>query len=93
MHIEMDEAAKKWIEAKGNHLTVKLLEVNGCCSPDITGITAIPGKPKQKELTHYNELKVDNLSIFVQKMFCKKEKLILKLSGISFLKSVSATLE
>lgn len=94
MHIELDQATKNWIESKGQHLTVKLLEVQGCCSPDINGVTTIPGKPSHKESHRYNEFKVDNLSIHVQKFLCReKEKLILKISGISFLKSVSAKFE
>lgn len=91
MNVEIDAESKKWLESKGNQLTVKTLDVKGCCSPGVQDVTAIPGKPK--DLHQYNELKVDNLSIYVQKMICNKEKLTLKLSGIRFLKSISAKLQ
>lgn len=88
MNIEIDSKSKEWIESKGRHLTVKMLEIQGCCSADVQGMTAIPGKPK--DIHHYHEFQVDTLSIYVQKFLCGKEKLTLKLSGISFLKSISA---
>ncbi len=91
MNIEIDAESKKWIESKGNQLIVKMLDVKGCCSPGVQEVAAIPGKPE--DLHHYNELKVGNLLIYVQNTICKKEKLTLKLSGISFLKSISAKLQ
>jgi hypothetical protein len=91
MHIEMNSESKKWIEAKGRQLTVKILETRGCCAPGVSEIIAVPAKPKISH--HYKEFKVENLSIYVQKMLCNKEKLTLELSGISFLKSISASLE
>jgi hypothetical protein len=91
MNVEMDEESKKWLESKGKQLTVKALDIKGCCSPGVQDVAAVPGKPKN--LNHYNEFKVDNISIYVQKSFCRNEKLTLKLSGIRFLKSISAKLQ
>ena len=61
------------------------------CSRGSRGILAVPGKPKDPE--RYHEFKVENLSIYVQKHIRVKEKLALKLSGFSFLKSISAKLQ
>jgi len=91
MHVELDHDSKKWIEAKGNELTVKMLEVKGCCAPGVQDVVAVPGKPKAIE--QYNEMKVDNLLIYVQKNLCAKEKLTLTMSGTLFLKSISAKLQ
>ncbi len=90
MNVEIDAESKKWIEAKGNQLTVKNLEVNACCGPSVQEVVAVPGKPKT--LTNYNEFIIDNLSIYVQKRISNKTKLNLKLSGFGFLKSISAKL-
>lgn len=87
MIIEIEEQAKKWIEAKGSTLTVKTLEVTGCCSVGIQEMVAVPGKPKS--LDRYSEMKIDNLSIYVQKNMNVKDRLFLKLSGLGFLKSIS----
>lgn len=91
MKIEIDEKSKEWIEAKGNQLTVKNLEVKACCAPGVQDLVAVPGKPKS--LSHYHEYALDNLSIYVQKTITGKEKLTLTLSGFSFLKSISAKLQ
>lgn len=91
MHVEIDTESKKWIESKGSQLTVKILETKTCCAPGVQEVVAVPGKPKTTN--HFTELKVDNLSIYVQKIICNKEKLTLKLTGISFLKSLSAKLQ
>lgn len=88
MIIELDNVSKKWIKSKGSHLTVKIMEVNGCCSPDIHEIVAVPGKPKTSQ--QFKEHIVDNLSIYVQKNIKEQEKIILKLSGFGILKSISA---
>ncbi len=88
MEIEIDGEAKKWIGAKGAQLTVKRLGVDACCAPNVEEVVAVPGKPKSVDF--YNPIKVDNLTIYVQKNLCRKERLILKLSGISFLKTISA---
>lgn len=91
MHVELDAAAKKWIESKGELLTVRTIEVKACCAPGVQELLAVPGKPK--DLERYQEFKVENLSIYVQKQIRAKEKLTLKLSGFSFLKSISAKLQ
>ncbi|WP_066071336.1 CC/Se motif family (seleno)protein [Neobacillus soli] len=91
MNIEIDAGSKEWIESKGNQLTVKTLEVKACCAPGVQELVAVPGKPKT--LNNYHEILIDNLSIYVQKNIRSKEKLILKLSGFSFLKSISAKLQ
>lgn len=88
MYVEIDDEAKKWIVNKGAQLTVKILEVDACCTPNVEEVVAVPGKPKTFD--RYNPIEVDNLTIYVQKNLCRKEKLILKLSGFSFLKTISA---
>jgi hypothetical protein len=88
MIIELDEQAKRWIESKGNHLTVKNVEVKGCCFVGVQELVAIPKKPKALE--RYNQYKVDTLSIYVHKNINSDEKIHLKLSGIGLLKSISA---
>ncbi len=90
MNVEIDAKSRNWIEAKGSQLTVKILDVKGCCAPGVQEVIAVPGKPQN--LNHYHEHIVGNLSIYVQKHIRAKEKLTLKLSGISFLKSISAKL-
>ncbi|WHY86798.1 CC/Se motif family (seleno)protein [Neobacillus novalis] len=91
MNIELDAGSKEWIESKGNQLTVKTLEVKACCAPGVQELVAVPEKPKT--LNNYHEILIDNLSIYVQKNIRSKEKLQLKLSGFSFLKSISAKLQ
>lgn len=91
MYVEIDDESKKWIEAKGNQLTVKILETKTCCAPGVQEVVAVPGKPKT--IDQFAELNVENLSIYIQKILCNKEKLTIKLSGISFLKSLSAKLQ
>ncbi|WP_066320146.1 CC/Se motif family (seleno)protein [Bacillus sp. FJAT-29814] len=91
MNIDIDGKLKEWIEAKGNQLTVKTLEVKACCVPGVQELVAVPGKPKS--LNHYQEYVIDNLSIYVQNTISCKEKLTLSLSGFSFLKSISAKLQ
>jgi hypothetical protein len=87
MKIEIEDQAKKWIESKGKHLTVKTVQVKGCCTVGVQELVAIPGKPKT--LDRYNECKVDNLSIYIQKNIKIKDKITLKLSGIGFFKSIA----
>ena len=91
MNIELDTESKQWIKSKGNHLTVKTLEVNVCCAPGVQELVAVPGKPKT--LNQYNEVIVDNISIYIQKRVRGKEKLTLTLSGFGFFKSISAKLQ
>lgn len=91
MNIELDIQSKQWIQSKGSQLTVKTLEVKTCCAPGVQELVAVPGKPKT--LNQFNEVTIDNLSIYVQKSIRGKEKLILKLSGFGFFKSISAKLQ
>lgn len=91
VYIEIDEASKQWIESKGNQLTVKMLEVDACCAPSVQELVAIPGEPKTFE--QYKMLKIGNLTIYVQNYLSNKEKLTLKLSGVSFFKSMSAKIQ
>lgn len=91
MHIELDSGAKEWIELKGQQLTVKNLTVKSCCMPGIQELVAVPGKPKNA--SHFNEIVIDNLSIYVQKNIGRNGKLILKLSGFGIFKSISAKLQ
>ncbi|MFO1441952.1 Fe-S oxidoreductase [Bacillus sp. Bva_UNVM-123] len=91
MQVEMDSASKMWIESKGRQLTVKILEVSSCCAPSVQEVVAVPGRPKT--LHQFNELMIDNLSIYIQKTLYEHKKLSLTLSGFSFLKSISAKLQ
>lgn len=91
MNVEFDQTAKQWIQGKGGQLTVKTLNVRACCAPGVQEVVAVPGKPGQLE--PYNELKVNGISLYMEKNLCAKEKLVLKLSGVGFLKSISAKLQ
>lgn len=88
MNFELDDKAKKWIESTGKPVTVKTVEVKGCCAVGVQELLAVPGKPKA--LDRYNEFKVDNLLIYVQKNIEAKDKIILKLSGFGFFKALTA---
>ncbi|RSK52365.1 CC/Se motif family (seleno)protein [Bacillus canaveralius] len=88
MNIQLDDEAHAWIKSKGKYLTVKTLEVKGCCAAGVQELLAIPGKPK--DIQKYNEFIVDNLSIFIQKNIEIKDRLELKISGFGFLKSIAA---
>lgn len=88
MNVELDDKAKNWIESKGKHLTVKTVEVKGCCAPGLQELLAVPRKPKA--LDRYDEFKIDNLSIYIQKNIKTKGKIILKLSGFGFFRSITA---
>jgi hypothetical protein len=91
MNVELDTESKQWMMSKGSQLTVKTFEVKACCAPGIQELVAVPGKPKT--LNQFNEVIIDNISIYVQKSIRGKEKLILKLSGFGFFKSISAKLQ
>lgn len=83
MHIEVEEKAKNWLQTKGEQLSVKTIAVNACCAP-----------PIQEIITHlYHEIKVDNLSIFVEKPLCSNEKMTLKLAGFGIFKTISAKVQ
>ncbi|AZV42950.1 CC/Se motif family (seleno)protein [Peribacillus asahii] len=90
MIFELDDKAKNWIESKGKHLTVNSVEVKGCCAVGVQDLLAIPKKPKG--LNRYNEFKIDNLSLYIQKNIKVQDKISLKTSGIGFFKGISAKL-
>lgn len=91
MVIAIHQEAKDWIQAKGSHLTVKLLDIKGGCAPSVHEAVAVPDKSKM--LQQFNEYHEDGLVIYVHKNQCHQEKLTLRLSGPPFLKSIAATLE
>lgn len=67
MHVELDEIVKRWLKSKGGNVIVKTIRVNACCAPPIQDLITHLGKPK--DLHKYNEIKVDNLSIFIENIF------------------------
>lgn len=91
MHVEIHEGVKDWIRSKGNQLTVQLLEVKGCCAPDIEGLVVLPRKPKNVQ--NYREFTIDDLSVYVQTPIAMKEKLVLQLKGFGILKTVTAKVQ
>jgi hypothetical protein len=91
MHIEVEEKAKNWLQTKGEQLSVKTIAVNACCAPPIQEIVTHLGKPKDAHL--YYEIKVDNLSIFVEKPLYSNEKMTLKLAGLGIFKTISAKVQ
>lgn len=90
MHLEIDEQVKSWLLSKGEHITVKTIQVSACCAPPIQDLMTHLGKPK--DIHNYHEFKVDNISIFVEKHLLLKEKLTLKLGGMSIFKTITAKL-
>lgn len=88
MHVELDANVKNWLQSKGGHLAVKTIEVNACCAPPIQDLITHLRKPK--DLHHYNEIKVDNLSIFIEKHLSLNEKMTLKLTGFGIFKTITA---
>ncbi|KIL45287.1 CC/Se motif family (seleno)protein [Jeotgalibacillus soli] len=88
MNVNIDDKAKKWIESKGKPVRIEIMQMQGCCVIGPPELVATPGKPKAEE--QFNEIKLDNISIYIHKHIRVKDTLILKLSGISFLKSISA---
>ncbi|EIJ78089.1 hypothetical protein PB1_11034 [Bacillus methanolicus PB1] len=88
MNFEIDNEAKKWLKLKGKPLTVETVQVNGCCTVGVQDLIALLGKPKA--LDYYDEFNVDNLSIYIHKNIKVKDKMIIKLSGFGFLKTITA---
>lgn len=90
MHVELDVKVKKWLQSKGDHVhvTVKTIQVNACCAPPIQDLITHLGNPK--DLQNYVEIKVDNLSIFVEKHLSLNEKMTLKLTGMGIFKTITA---
>lgn len=73
MYIDIDAEAKTWIELKGRELTVKTLNVNVCCAPNMKEIVAIPGKPKTFD--QYNQIKETVLSYTYKSLYLIKTNL------------------
>lgn len=90
MQIELDTNTKKWIQSKGKPVSVKTISVNACCAPPVQELMTHLGKPK--DVHNYKEIKIDNLSVFVEKHLVHNEKITLKLTGIGVFKMVSAKL-
>ncbi len=88
MHVELDAIAKEWLQSKGKPVSVKTVQVNACCAPPIQDFITHLGKPK--DLHNYKEIKVDNLSIFVEKHLSSNEKMTLKLTGMGIFKTITA---
>ena len=88
MHVELDANAKEWLQSKGKHVSVKTIHVNACCAPPIQDLFTHLGKPK--DLHNYREIKVDNLSIYVEKHLSLNEKMTLKLTGMGIFKTITA---
>ncbi|MDQ0271484.1 CC/Se motif family (seleno)protein [Cytobacillus purgationiresistens] len=90
MEILIDSAAKKWIHAKGSHLTIKNLIVNSCCSPGIQDTIAVPGTPK--DLNRFKKMVVEDIEIYLEKNIKIQGSVSIKLSGFGLLKSLSVTI-
>ena len=90
MQIEFDTNAKKWMETKGKPVSVKSIQVNACCAPPVQELMTHLGSPK--DVHNYQEIKIDNLSIYVEKHLTHNEKMTLKLTGIGIFKMISAKL-
>lgn len=91
MLIEIDDEVKHRIRSKGNQLTVQLLEVGGCCAPDVQEIVVSTFKPKNMQ--QYEEFNVDNLSVYVQKNLLMNKKLTLQMKGFGIFKTISAKVQ
>lgn len=88
MQVELDAKVKSWLQSKGGQVIVKTIRVNACCAPPIQDLITHIGKPK--DLHKYNEILVDNLSIFVEKHLSSNEKMTLKLTGMGIFKMITA---
>lgn len=88
MHIELDDSTKQWLIAKGKPVSVKTISVSNCCAPPIQDLMTTFGTPK--DLHNYKEIKIDNISIYIEKPLSFNERLTFKLSGIGLFKMVSA---
>lgn len=91
MQLELHDGVKEWIRSKGSQATVQLLQVTGCCAPEIQDTVVLPVKPK--DTRQYVEFSVDNLNIYVHKPISMKEKLTLQLKGFGIFKTVSAKVQ
>ena len=88
MQIQIDENTKNYIQSKGKPIFVKTLQVSSCCAPPIQELMTYFSKPK--DVHNYKELKLDNISIYIEKHLSLNEKMTLKLSGIGIFKTITA---
>lgn len=88
MQIQIDENTKNYIQSKGKPILVKTLQVSSCCAPPIQELMTYFSKPK--DVHNYKELKLDNISIYIEKHLSLNEKMTLKLSGIGIFKTITA---
>lgn len=90
MQIVLDTNTKKWMLSKGKPVSVKTISVNACCAPPVQELMTHLGKPK--DVHNYNEIKIDDLSVYIEKNLSNNEKMTLKLTGIGIFKMISAKL-
>ena len=90
MQIVLDTNTKKWMQSKGKPVAVKTISVNACCAPPVQELMTHLGKPK--DVHNYKEIKIDDLSVYVEKNLSNNEKMTLKLTGIGIFKMISAKL-
>ena len=91
MIIELDDESKKWIASKGSQVTIKILDVKACCAPGVQELVALPGKPKT--LAQYHQLTSNQTEFYIHKHVRGKEKLMITLSGLPFLKTLSVKVQ
>ena len=91
MIIELDNESKKWIASKGNQVTIKILDVKACCAPGVQELVALPGKPKT--LDQYQQLISNQTEFYIHRNVRLKDKLVITLSGLPFLKSLSVKIQ
>ena len=91
MIIEMDNESKHWIASKGNQVTIKILDVKACCAPGVQELVALPGKPKT--LDQYQQLISNQTEFYIHRNVRLKDKLVITLSGLPFLKSLSVKIQ
>ena len=89
LNININVDTKAFIEKKGKVLTVEMIKAAGCCGGGPIELTTKFEKPEMVERFH--EVKIDEITIYVEKAIkAKDDTLTLKLSGLGFLKYVSA---
>lgn len=91
LHIQFNEDVRNWIQSKGNQITVKTIEVNSCCAPGVQELFAYAGKPK--DLHNFEEFKNGDITIFIQRSLTSNQTLSLSLTGIRFLRTISAKVQ
>lgn len=90
MEIQLTEDVKEWIGAKGKVVTLKTIEVNGCCAPGVQELFTHFEKPK--DMQNYYVFKEGELTIYVQKQLTSSPIITLYVSGFSVFKTISAKL-